>query len=137
MFFFCNFQLFYVDGIILLLDAKRMMWTTVNSTSQKTEIRISKLEEGSAYVFRVMAENAQGLSEPTETPIVTAKDRYCVPSQPNCPIIKEIHKDTISLSWNAPHDGGKAIFNYVVEKKDISEDRWIRVTKVHICFKFR
>lgn len=107
-----------------------MMWTTVNSTSQKTEIRISKVEEGSAYVFRVMSENAQGLSEPAETPAVTAKDRYCVPSPPNSPIIKDIHKDMIGLSWNAPLNGGKAIFNYVVEKKNISEDRWVRVTKV-------
>lgn len=53
-----------------------MMWTTVNSTSQKTEIRISKLVAGNGYVFRVMAENAQGISDPAETPVIIAKDRY-------------------------------------------------------------
>lgn len=42
-----------------------------------TEATVPKLIEGTAYEFRVMAENAQGLSEPlTTTRPVVAKSPY-------------------------------------------------------------
>uniref|UniRef100_H2YLF8 Titin n=1 Tax=Ciona savignyi TaxID=51511 RepID=H2YLF8_CIOSA len=65
-----------LNYVIEKRDISRMMWTTVNSTSLKTEFRISKLSEGSEYVFRVMAENNQGCSNPAETQGVVVKDRY-------------------------------------------------------------
>uniref|UniRef100_H2YFD0 Titin n=1 Tax=Ciona savignyi TaxID=51511 RepID=H2YFD0_CIOSA len=113
-----------LNYVIEKRDISRMMWTTVNSTSLKTEFRISKLSEGSEYVFRVMAENNQGCSNPAETQGVVVKDRYRVPDAPDALTIKEVHKDSVSLSWNKPYDGGKAIFNYVVEKREIKSERW-------------
>uniref|UniRef100_H2YLF7 Uncharacterized protein n=1 Tax=Ciona savignyi TaxID=51511 RepID=H2YLF7_CIOSA len=118
-----------LNYVIEKRDISRMMWTTVNSTSLKTEFRISKLSEGSEYVFRVMAENNQGCSNPAETQGVVVKDRYRVPDAPDALTIKEVHKDSVGLSWNKPYDGGKAIFNYVVEKREIKSERWVRVTK--------
>uniref|UniRef100_H2YLF1 Titin n=1 Tax=Ciona savignyi TaxID=51511 RepID=H2YLF1_CIOSA len=118
-----------LNYVIEKRDISRMMWTTVNSTSLKTEFRISKLSEGSEYVFRVMAENNQGCSNPAETQGVVVKDRYRVPDAPDALTIKEVHKDSVGLSWNKPYDGGKAIFNYVVEKREIKSERWIWCTQ--------
>ena len=110
-------------------DITRMMWSTVNSTILKTELRISKLIEGAEYLFRVMAENAQGCSDPALTDSIVIKDKYRVPDAPDALTVKDIQKDSVSLSWSIPYDGGKAIFNYVVEKREVKSERWARVTK--------
>ena len=110
-------------------DVTRMMWSTINSTLLKTELRISKLVEGAEYIFRVMAENAQGCSDPAETDTIVVKDKYRVPDAPDALTVKDVRKDSVSLAWSVPYDGGKAIFNYVVEKREIKSERWARVTK--------
>lgn len=48
----------------------------MNASTLKTEMKIAKLTEGNEYVFRVMAENAQGVSEPAETQGVVVKNKY-------------------------------------------------------------
>ena len=46
-------------------DAGRQQWTRVTRVGPKeTEYTVPKLLEGRGYTFRVMAENAEGLSEP-------------------------------------------------------------------------
>jgi hypothetical protein len=47
-------------------------WVRCNDPINGTEATISKLKEGHEYEFRVMAENANGLSEPliTDKPIL-------------------------------------------------------------------
>ena len=51
------------------LNPKTGNWESVSSFVPKdaTEFVVPKLKEGLEYKFRVMAENAQGLSEPLET----------------------------------------------------------------------
>ena len=110
-------------------DVTKMMWSTVNSTLLKTELRISKLVKGAEYIFRVMAENAQGCSDPAETDTIVVKDKYRVPDAPDSLTVKDVRKDSVSLSWCVPYDGGKTIFNYVVEKREVKSERWARVTK--------
>ena len=110
-------------------DVTKMMWSTVNSTLLKTELRISKLVKGAEYVFRVMAVNTQGCSDPAETDNIVVKDKYRVPDAPDALTIKDVRKDSVSLSWSVPYDGGKAIFNYVVEKREVKSERWARATK--------
>ena len=118
-----------LNYVIEKRDVTRMMWSTVNSTLLKTELRISKLVKGAEYIFRVMAENAQGCSDPAETNNVIVKDKYRVPDAPDALTIKDVRKDSVSLSWSVPYDGGKAIFNYVVEKREVKSERWARVSK--------
>ena len=46
-------------------DAGRQQWVRVTRVGpQETEYTVPKLLEGRGYTFRVMAENAEGLSEP-------------------------------------------------------------------------
>lgn len=65
-----------LNYIIEKRDISRMVWSTVNTTTLKTKMRISKLTEGKEYSFRILAENSQGISEPAETQGIVIKDRY-------------------------------------------------------------
>ena len=48
-------------------DKKSGEWVRCSDQVRGTEVTISKLKEGQEYEFRVMAENANGLSEPLTT----------------------------------------------------------------------
>lgn len=55
-----------------------------------------------------------------------------VPDAPDSLAVKEMYKDSACLEWNKPYDGGKEIFNYVVEKRETKSERWTRITKARI-----
>lgn len=58
-------------------DPHRHTYSHVSST-QNTDFKVSRLIEGSQYVFRVSAENAVGVGDPAElSQGITAKSPYC------------------------------------------------------------
>lgn len=111
-------------------EAHSGSWTKVSSYCTVPFVRVRNLTIGREYEFRVSAENQYGQSEPatTEHPI-RARHPFDVPGAPGAPKPIETTGDSISICWAKPrHDGGAPITGYVVEKRLISEDKWIKAT---------
>ena len=117
------------------LDPKRNVYTRLDSTSL-TEYYVDKLERGQTYMFRVIAENKIGCSEPcfVGEPVV-ARGKFEIPGAPGVPQITDVSKTSCKVSWDAPRkDGGCPIKGYFVERK--SGLKWIRVSKELIRERF-
>ncbi|KAI4789000.1 hypothetical protein KUCAC02_035502 [Chaenocephalus aceratus] len=107
--------------------ADRKAWTCVAPTCQKISYKVTGLEEGLAYCFRVLAENAYGIGEGCETPgSVRASE------QPG-PVAEfkatKTTKDCIALAWKKPLvDGGSFVTSYILEQSE-GEDKWTEILK--------
>lgn len=88
------------------------------------------LAVGNVYDFRVMAENQYGTSDPAKTTDpIKARYPFDVPSAPGVPQGVETTEDSITIAWTRPRtDGGSPIIGYVIEKRLISEEKWIKAT---------
>uniref|UniRef100_A0A8U7MI33 Uncharacterized protein n=1 Tax=Corvus moneduloides TaxID=1196302 RepID=A0A8U7MI33_CORMO len=78
------------------------------------------------YIYRVSAENAAGLSEPSPpSTYYKACDPIYKPGPPNNPKVTDITRSSVFLSWGKPiYDGGSEIQGYIVEKCDVSDGEW-------------
>ncbi|XP_071120619.1 twitchin-like isoform X18 [Mytilus edulis] len=103
-------------------------WSKVTGTAKEPTCQVRNLEPGTEYEFRVMAENAQGISEPLETDkAILAKLPYDTPGAPGTPKCLEYTEDSITLTWTPPkNDGGNIIKGYVVEKKEKGKPDWTK-----------
>lgn len=56
------------------------------------------------------------------------------PGKPSAPTVVPVSNDTVNITWEAPEsDGGSAIGNYVVERRDVNSTRgWIQASKTII-----
>lgn len=66
-------------------------------------------------------------SKPSAT--MTAKERKHPPDAPDMPRIEKITKDSVTLSWKKPHDGGSKITGYIVQKRPKDGKDWETCTK--------
>lgn len=110
-------------------DLQSNTWTPVSTFVAGTVATVTKLAEGHQYEFRVMAENANGRSEPLSTDVpVLAKDPFGTPGKPGKPVVTEHDVDHIDIEWEPPtDDGGNPISHYDIERKDLKTGRWIKV----------
>lgn len=102
---------------------------TVTTECKKTLYRITELEEGIQYFFRVLPENIYGIGEPCEIsePVLVCE----VPSIPQDLYVNDITKSTVILEWEKPlHDGGSRLTGYVIEACKTGTDRWMDVAHV-------
>ncbi|XP_061166987.1 twitchin-like isoform X9 [Saccostrea echinata] len=104
-------------------------WVTVSSHCRDTHQDVQGLFENEKYLFRVMAVNEHGQSEPlqAENPIV-AKMPFDAPDTPGTPEVTEVGGDFVSLKWDKPKsDGGGRIKSYWVDKREHGTENWHRV----------
>ena len=100
-------------------------WTMVSNSVSRTNCRIPSLITGLEYTFRVMAENRAGLSPPASTQPALAKHPFNVPSAPENVQIVEIHKESVTVSYEPPRkNGGARVTAYVVEYKERNSQYW-------------
>uniref|UniRef100_A0A8D0FR75 Titin n=1 Tax=Strix occidentalis caurina TaxID=311401 RepID=A0A8D0FR75_STROC len=88
--------------------------------------RVTGLIENHDYEYRVSAENAAGLSEPSPpSTYYKACDPIYKPGPPNNPKVVDVTRSSVFLSWSKPiYDGGSEIQGYIVEKCDVSDGEW-------------
>uniref|UniRef100_A0A8C0VPS4 Titin n=1 Tax=Cyanistes caeruleus TaxID=156563 RepID=A0A8C0VPS4_CYACU len=101
-----------------------------NYIVERRDKAVSGLTEGHEYEYRVMAENAAGVSEPSPTsPFYKACDTVFKPGPPGNPRVLDSSKSSITIAWNKPiYDGGSEITGYMVEIALPEEDEWKIVT---------
>jgi Fibronectin type III domain len=109
-------------------------WTTVSTDkilrgmSSQTSCTIIGQEPTINYLFRVSAQNAIGISNPSEPSISMTSDQ----SLPECPkdisqtrIFGESTSD-IALSWTAPTSAGSsAVSGYIIEESENDGISWV------------
>uniref|UniRef100_A0A803VG61 Titin n=1 Tax=Ficedula albicollis TaxID=59894 RepID=A0A803VG61_FICAL len=111
-------------------ETSRIAWTLCEGELKTTSCKVTKLLKGNEYIFRVMGLNKYGVGEPLESVAVKALDPFTVPSPPTSLEITSVSKDSITLCWARPEsDGGNEISGYVIERREKTSLRWIRVNK--------
>uniref|UniRef100_A0A3B4H730 Titin n=1 Tax=Pundamilia nyererei TaxID=303518 RepID=A0A3B4H730_9CICH len=116
--------------IIERRETSRLAWTVVSSNCGITCYKVTKLLEGDEYMFRVMAVNSHGVSEPLESGAVIMKTPFVLPGPPHIEDVSNIAHDGMTISWSAPEtDGGSEITNYIIEKKDRTGIKWTRCNR--------
>lgn len=86
----------YQDGVLI-------------NTTEQTALRVSGLTNGAEYEFNVSAVNEVGEGINATATVVPATRPGAVTG-----LTAGIGPSTVTLSWDAPHDGGRAISSYLV-----------------------
>uniref|UniRef100_A0A8C4UE62 Titin n=1 Tax=Falco tinnunculus TaxID=100819 RepID=A0A8C4UE62_FALTI len=108
-------------------DKEGIRWTRCNKRLiSELRYRVTGLIENHDYEYRVSAENAAGLSEPSPpSTYYKACDPIYKPGPPNNPKVVDVTRSSVFLSWGKPiYDGGSEIQGYIVEKCDVSDGEW-------------
>uniref|UniRef100_A0A670XYG7 Titin n=1 Tax=Pseudonaja textilis TaxID=8673 RepID=A0A670XYG7_PSETE len=108
-------------------DKEGIRWTRCNKRLiSELRYRVTGLLENHDYEYRVSAENAAGLSEPSPPSIYyKACDPIYKPGPPNNPKAIDVTRSSVFLSWGKPiYDGGSEIQGYIVEACDVSVGEW-------------
>ncbi|XP_015183294.1 PREDICTED: twitchin isoform X5 [Polistes dominula] len=111
-------------------EPRAATWSKVSSYITTPFVRVRNLTVGQVYEFRVMAENQYGTSDPVTTiDPIKARHPFDPPGPPGTPRGVETTEDSITITWTKPrHDGGSPITGYVIEKRLLSEDKWVKAT---------
>ncbi|CAL8090942.1 unnamed protein product [Calicophoron daubneyi] len=100
-------------------------WEKVSGFLNQPTATVRNLDEGTEYEFRVMAENAMGISEPLVTEkAIKAKHPFDVPSGMSKPTVEDTTDDSVTLSWEPPLKG--PVTGYIVEKRPKGEKGWTK-----------
>lgn len=60
-----------------------------------------------------------------------------VPGKPDVPNVTGVDRTHVALSWSPPEsDGGSPITGYLIEKKDVSSTRWMKIKETIVDAEF-
>uniref|UniRef100_A0A8C1WEY3 Titin n=1 Tax=Cyprinus carpio TaxID=7962 RepID=A0A8C1WEY3_CYPCA len=114
-------------------DRISLRWVKCNKRNvTDLHFKVSALVPSHEYEFRVFAENAAGISDPSpSSPFVKATDALFKPGPPGNPRILDTTSSAITLAWNKPvYDGGSEITGYILETclPGTEEEEWTIVS---------
>uniref|UniRef100_A0A3B1K8U6 Immunoglobulin like and fibronectin type III domain containing 1, tandem duplicate 4 n=1 Tax=Astyanax mexicanus TaxID=7994 RepID=A0A3B1K8U6_ASTMX len=99
-------------------------------SSDRTTFRDKNVSHGKRYIYRIYAENPEGISEPLETGSIMAGSLF--PGAPAPPKVVSAFKNCIHLEWTPPEkDGGTKILGYQLEKRKKDTNQWIALNPVN------
>lgn len=109
------------------MEPNQKAWIKIADVDKNIESYcIQNLIENAQYLFRVIAKNPIGSSEPLEGEPVTVK-RVCEPpSPPRGPIeISGMTDTSFTLTWKpSEKDGGSRIIEYIIEIRESNKKVW-------------
>uniref|UniRef100_A0A667WX56 Titin n=1 Tax=Myripristis murdjan TaxID=586833 RepID=A0A667WX56_9TELE len=107
-------------------DQSSILWTKVNrGLLAENQFKMTGIEEGLLYQFRVYAENIAGIGPCTKASEPVAARDPCEP--PRNLQVTNITRTSVSLFWERPeYDGGAKITGYIVERKELPSGRWLK-----------
>jgi len=119
---------------IEIRDASRIDWVHVaNLAANLFSYTITGLTAGQSYYVNVRAQNALGLGAPLEMDRPhLARSPFTKPGKPRGPIrVLDCNKSTVTIAWDHPEDdGGSAIMNYHIERRETNLVTWVPVMSV-------
>ncbi|XP_029378748.1 titin-like [Echeneis naucrates] len=107
-------------------DQSSILWTKLNrSPVTENQFKVTSVEEGLMYEFRVCAENMAGIGPCSKASDPVAARDQC---DPPCNLtVTNITNGSVSLSWDKPeYDGGAKITGYIVERKELPGSCWLK-----------
>jgi hypothetical protein len=109
------------------MEPNQKAWIKIADVDRNIESYcIQNLIENAQYLFRVIAKNPMGSSEPLEGDPVTVK-RVCEPpSPPRGPIeISGMTDTSFTLTWKpSEKDGGSRLIEYIIEIRESNKKVW-------------
>lgn len=117
--------------VVEKMDTSRGTWQAVDEFTD-CHAKVTKLQPGKEYKFRIKAVNLQGESKPlTSDRDIVAKNPFDEPDAPEKPQVTDWDRDRIDIQWKPPkNDGGSPIKRYIIEKKEKTSPNWIECGQV-------
>jgi tellurite resistance-related uncharacterized protein len=123
--------------IIEKRDTNRLTWIKEAKIKEKYDqeiinCEIHDLNPGTSYLFRVIAENSQGLSQPNEisTVVLIEKEKE-VPNRPlDLKLRKLKQSNSICLEWRPPSWKAENISKYVIDEWNSKRNTWETVGEI-------
>merc|ERR1712174_54887 len=105
-------------------------WTLVAGDLTLPSVKVTKIIKGHEYIFRVRAENKNGLGPALESEAVSAVDNFKKSSAPLNLETSTVTSDSVVLSWQRPADDGNSdIDMYYIQKREKQGIRWVKACK--------
>uniref|UniRef100_A0A182JJK3 Titin-like n=1 Tax=Anopheles atroparvus TaxID=41427 RepID=A0A182JJK3_ANOAO len=108
-------------------------WTKIKTLeSSVLSYCVDNLKEKTELVFRILAENAVGLSAPAVSETVVLKSHATVPSPPTGPLeVRYLGPNINIVEWGIPEsDGGAPLEGYNIAIRNAKKTMWMEVGRV-------